>query len=260
MGNFNRFEKWYSDYVINHHKSKLKVNIKNSVDLGWKIHIEFDESLFSCSDYFSESKKKSNYNYYKIESEKGVFEAEGDFAKLDFLLGKFLTYISHSVNDSPEKDFFMKPVIQNFIFTNSENDNIFLHYTYEKEIAEKIIKEGFKFCNFDKTTTKIQNDEIVLNYNHIIRKPFGTYVIVICVSKKVYNKYLQLINKSKNKYLKVEEILITKKRFKNDNGEDVSVLHPKFIKGFFDYQKGTVVKNPEFKSDFDSDLFLKNIP
>ena len=259
MENFKWFEKWYSDNVINFNKFSIKVKIENTADFAWKVFIDFDKSLSDTSGHFSESKEKSKYNYYNIVAEKGKFRATGDFTKLDFLLGKFRSFIGYSDFEFSEKDYFMMPDIQNFIFSDSENDNIFLHYTYDKDIAEKIINEGFKFVNFEKTTIRVQNDAVELNYNHIIRKPFGSYVIVIAFSKKIYNKYLRLIRESGNIYLKTEEVLTKEYSSKNENGEEKFLLYPEFVKGYFNYHTGEIKKNPGFNSGFDTDLFLKRI-
>ncbi len=259
MENFRRFEKWYSKHVVDNHKAKVTVNIENKPDYSWDVQISFEDSAYKHLKNLYESKQISNFNHYSIEAEKGDFKARGDFTKLDFLIGKFLSYIGEFDTYSFEKDYFLMPDIQNFIFAGHENDYIFLHYTPEEHIARKIIDTGFKFCTFDKTTTKIQNDIIDLNYNHLVRKPFGKFVMIICISKKIYSKYFDLISQSENQYLKVEEVLITRNPVENETSETEYFLHPKFVKGYFNYQTGVIVKNPEFDSNYDDASFLKNI-
>ncbi len=259
MNNFSRFEKWYSAHVIDNHKEKITVKIKNSTDYGWEVSVDFRKTSYKHLKNLYESKKISNYNYYTVKAEGKEFIAKGDFTKLDFLLGKFLYYIGNSEIYDYEKDFFMSPDIQNFIFEDGDNDFIFLHYTPEEGTARKIIETGFRFITFDKTTTKIRNDVIDLSYNHIIRKPFGKNVVVIRISKKLYEKYLPLINKNPNKFLKTEEVLIKEKKYNGEREEFLYTLHNKYIKGFFNYTTGIIVKNPEFDSGFDSDNFIKNI-
>ncbi|NOZ34007.1 MAG: hypothetical protein GXO80_01765 [Chlorobi bacterium] len=259
MENFKRFDKWYSKHVIDNHKAKVTVNIKNLSDYSWNVHINFKDDAYRHMKNLFENKQLSNYNHYSVKAEKGDFKATGDFTKLDFLMGKFLSYIGEFDSYSFEKDYFLMPDIHDFIFKKSEDDYVFLHYTTDDTVARKIIDTGFKFCSFDKTTTKTQNDIIDLNYNHLVRKPFGKFVIVICISKEIYGKYLELINKSKNHYLKVEEILNEEKHSENESGELVYILHSKFIKGYFNYNTGVIVENPDFDSNYDSEKFIENI-
>ena len=259
MENFKWFEKWYSKHVIDNHKAEVNVKIENLSDYSWDVRIKFDDSAYKHMKNLHESKKISNFNQYKVKAENGVFEAQGDFTKLDFLLGKFRAYLGHFSTHSYEKDYFLMPDIQSFVFEATGSDYVFLHYTSEDLIARKIIDEGFKFCTFDKTTVKMQNDLIDLNYNHLVRKPFGKNVVVICISKTIYEKYLNLINQSSNKYLKVEEVLTDSEPVENDYNELVYTLHLKFIKGYFNYQTGSIVKNPDFDSNYDSDIFIKKI-
>lgn len=259
MENVKRFEKWYSKHVIDNHKEMVKVKIENLPDYGWKINVEFKDDSYKHMKNLYEKKKVSNFNYYSVNAEKGKFNAQGDFTKLDFLLGKFLAYLGEFDLKTYDTDYFLMPDIQGFIFDKQKDNHIFLHYTIDGKIVRKIMDEGFQFCAFDRTTTKTQNDLIDLNYNHLLRKPFGKFVVVIGISKSLFNKYLNLINQSKNKYTKVEEVLTIKEPFENEYGEKIFTLHSKFIKGFFNYQTGAITENPEFKPDFDTDLFLKNV-
>jgi len=259
MEHFKRFEKWYSKHVIDNHKAEVNVKIKNLPDYSWDVQINFKDDAYKHMKNMYETKSISGFNHYSVKAENGEFKASGDFTKLDFLIGKFMAYLGEFETYFYERDYFLMPDIQDFIFNNHKNSYIFLHYTTEDYIARKIIDEGFRFYTFDKTVTKIQNDLIDLNYNHLLRKPFGKFVIVICISRKIYEKYLNLINQSENNYLKVEEILTTETVFSNKNGENRYMLHPKFVKGYFNYQTGVMVKNPEFDSNFDSELFMKNI-
>ena len=130
----------------------------------------------------------------------------------------------------------------------------------DQGVAENIIKTGFEFSvAFDKTTTTVFNDPIDINYNHLVRKPFGKYIIVICISKNIYEKYSKLISKSGNNYLKVEEVLTESLIKKNDSDENVFTLHKNYIKGFFNYSTGEIRANKSFNSTYDSDQFKKNI-
>ncbi|MCF6365935.1 MAG: immunity 53 family protein [Bacteroidales bacterium] len=256
MENFKWFEKWYSKHVIEHYKEDITVKIENKNNLGWRLFVDFSSANYKHLNGLSESKKVSDYNYFLINAKEKIFSGEGDFTKLDFLIGKFRAYLGETDFHSHENDMFLNPDIQNFIFENEKNELIFLHYTSEKETADKILKEGFRYqTSFDKTTTLIKNDKIDINYNHLIRKPFGKFVVVISIQKKLHSKYNQLVNNAGKKELKVEEVLSEKPVYEDEFNEKTYTLHHKFIKGYINYSSGQIVKNAEFNSGFDSDLF-----
>jgi hypothetical protein len=261
MENINRFEKWYSNYVIKHYKEPLSAKIENTSDFGWKILITGNFNSQMPSKELKESDKRSNFNFYGIDAKHNKFEAQGDFTKLDFLFGKFMSFVGEIETISFEGDQFLREHIQKFIFEHERDSFIFLHYTPEKSSAESIMKSGFRFnVAFDKTTVGIQNDPTVVNYNHILRKPFGKYVVVICISKNIYLKYNDLITKSSDKYSKVEEVLTEIPPVEDEFSEKTHTLHHKFIKGYIDYTNGQVVMNPEYDNNYDSEIFIKNIP
>ncbi len=256
MENFKWFDKWYSKHVINHYKEDIVFKIENKKDLGWRFSVDFSATNYNHLKELKESKKNSDYNYYSVIAKGKTFKAEGDFTKLDFLIGKFRTYLGETDTHAHESDLFLNPDIQNFIFEFSKDSFVFLHYTSEKSIADNILKEGFVYSTaFDKTTALIHNDKIDINYNHLIRKPFGKFVVVICIQKKLYLKYSELISKAGKKELKVEEVLSEKQAYDNENNERTYTLYHKFVKGYINYSSGTIIKNDAFDRTFDSDSF-----
>jgi len=260
MENYKWFDKWYSKHVIEHYKEEIYFKIENKKDLGWKFSVDFSQTNYNHLKELTESKKVSDYNYFSINGKGKKFTGEGDFTKLNFLIGKFRAYIGETDIHAYENDLFLNPDIQNFIFEYSDDSFVFLHYTAEQEIADKIITEGFEYSTaFDKTTALIQNDKIDINYNHLIRKPFGKFVVVICIQKQLYEKYSDLINKSNKHDTKVEEILTEKSPYENDFSEKIYNLHHKFIKGYVNYSTGKIIKNINFDRAFDSDKFKSNI-
>jgi hypothetical protein len=260
MENFKWFDKWYSKHVIDHHKEDLKIELKTKKDMGWILVVDFKNTKYKHLSLMEETKKVSDYNYYSIQTKEKYFKAEGDFTKLDFLFGKFRAFIGESDMLSAENDFFLNPDIQRFIFQEYPDSLVFLHYTYEEDVAMKIIKNGFQFSvAFDKTTTSVFKDPIDLNYNHMIRKPFGKYVIVICISKELHKKYSEKLSKLDSKYIKVEEILSETPLFKNASDESIYTLHKSFVKGYFNYTTGEIIKNKTYNPAFDSEQFILNI-
>ncbi len=261
MENFKRFLKWYSEYVIHHYKESVVVKIENTTDFAWKMQIEFKNNTLIKFKPVNESNKKSAFNFYNILTSNTKFEATGDFTKLDFLLGKFMYFIGEQEIAIVDGDCFLGESIQKFIFELEKDAFIFLHYTGEKETVESILKSGFEFNTaFDKTTVGMQNESAFISYNHILRKPYGKYIVVICISKNVYKKYNDLIAESSDKFLKVEEVLVEKPAYEVEFYDITHTLHHKYIKGFINYANGEIVINPDFDHFYDNENFLNNIP
>jgi len=160
-----------------------------------------------------------------------------------------------------KSDLFTSDYIKKFILHNIEEINTYIHYTAEEEIAKKILKEGFKFSsNFHKTAELITNDEVELVYKHSLRKLYGNYIVIICISKKIFDYYInELKNKNKHDIVSAEQILIEKPVEKDDSLEDIFTLSNKYIKGYINYISGEITKNPEFNPDYDSEIFKQNI-
>lgn len=158
------------------------------------------------------------------------------------------------------KDRILDKKISNFIFENETEITLFLHYTSSENVANKILKEGFKFANsFYKTAEYIYNDELYLIQRHHEHKQFGNYVIVICISKNIFNHYSEELNKLKTKNIAVEQILTETQPTTDENNEFLYTLPNQFVKGYFNYKEGTIVKNLDFNPYYHSDIFDKNL-
>ena len=261
MDNIAWFEKWYADQTYKNHGKKIEINISTIENSAWRIEIDLKNTNFSKKDVEKDENFKSKYNWYKAKIKKSVFIAEGDFTKLSFLIGKFRFFIGESNSTHKRKeDYFFNNEIQEFILENKDDCLIFLHYTNSKNTASKIIDTGFRFSySFDKTTKKVKPDSVNLNYNHYVFKQFGENVIIICISNKIYKKYLDLLKNSKNHDLIVEEVLTELPVTLNDDSEKVYTLHNKFIKGYFNYRENKIIKNNSFNPNYDSEIFIENI-
>jgi hypothetical protein len=150
--------------------------------------------------------------------------------------------------------------IQNFIFKEEQTCKIFLHYTKERETAENIIHSGFKFVDsFYKTAENIFQNETDFIYKHNSLKPFGNFIIVICISNKIFDYYTKEINKTRNKDMIVEQVLTESPPVLNEDADTEYILVNKYIKGFINYENVEIVENPEFDPYYDSNQFSKNL-
>jgi len=158
------------------------------------------------------------------------------------------------------KDKLLDKRISNFIFENDTEIKLFLHYTSRRDVANKILEEGFKFVNsFYKTAEYIYNDELYLIHRHHEHKQYGHYVIVICISKNTYNTYSDKLVKLKAKNIAVEQILTEEPPFVDENSDEIYTLPKQFIKGYFNYVDETIIENPEFDFNYLSVFFDENL-
>ncbi|MEE4196644.1 MAG: hypothetical protein V2I54_03295 [Bacteroidales bacterium] len=158
------------------------------------------------------------------------------------------------------KDKMLDRQFSHFLFEEYDKIKLFLHYTSKRNIAENILREGFKFVNsFYKTAENIHNDELFLIHRHHEHKQYGHYVIVICISKELYNTYSKKLSNLKAKNIAVEQILTETKPYSDENADEVYILPKQFIKGYFNYMEGTIVKNPAYDYNYQSPRFKENI-
>lgn len=263
MNNLMWFSKWYANQVSNSLGKNIKVNISTEKKSAWKITIDLKNTEYKKISFKSQYYAKTDYNWYSLKIKNKVFIAEGDFTKLDFLIGKFREIIGenkHKHKNFAVEDYFLSENIRNFLFDDENDVRIFLHYTAQESTAKKIIKNGLLYTYaFDKTATPVKNNNVDLNYIHYVRKQFGDFVVVIGISKTLYNKYIKLINDMDANILRVEEVLCEQTIRKNDEGEWMFTLSNKFIKGYCNYRTGEIVKNPNYTPDYDTGKFLENI-
>lgn len=191
--------------------------------------------------------------YDKIE------KPDSKLAKKDILL--FLENLKNpQFSGIVTKDKLLDKKISNFLFENDKEIKLFLHYTSRKDVANKILQDGFKFVNsFYKTAEYIYNDELYLVHRHHEHKQYGHFVIVICIFKDTYEKYSNELGKLKAKNISVEQVLTEIPPYTDENSDEVYLLPKQFIKGYFDYTDGTVTENPEFNSNYYSPIFEENL-
>jgi hypothetical protein len=256
MGNLLWLQNWY---VKQSYQSEIDIQIKTNEKKGWDVYVNLEKSSYGKVHDYSIVIDKPEYDKYSIDLKNGIFKAEGNITKLDFLIGKLRELIGEAEHHKKKNDYFWDEKIQQFLFENDNDQIVFLHYTLKKTVAENINKTGFKFYDFDKTAVKANNYPTELNYNHNIRRQFGEYVVVICFSRELYMRYLKEIDGSNKTYAKVEELLAEKPGYINEDQDLVFTLHHKYIKGYFNYTTREIVANHDFDPYFDSEEFLKNL-
>jgi hypothetical protein len=112
--------------------------------------------------------------------------------------------------------------------SNCDQNFCFLHTTNSLEKAESICHNGFVYSQFDKTTDYVC-DIITLAYMLNIRKHYGDFTIVIQIDHSITN-YAEISIKEYD----VE-------------GEEIFILPPQYIKGYYNRTNHEIIPNPLFK-------------
>jgi len=147
-----------------------------------------------------------------------------------------------------------------FILENIKDLNIYIHYTREHDDARSILNNGFKFADsFYKTALPVTKDKLDLTIKHNSRKSFGDYLIIICISRDIFNFYSLELGKAGIKNFSLENILTENPPVRNENSDLVYLLPPQYIKGYINHRTGEVVKNPGYDPEYNSEGFIKNI-
>ena len=158
------------------------------------------------------------------------------------------------------KDNFFSEKIRDCIFEGSGDKKLFMHYTQEESIANKIIKEGFRFTySFYKTADVFSEDKLDLIYKHNRNRYYGKFVVIISISNKIYDYYSEGLKETQSPGVVVEQILTEMPPFLNEDEDVVFTLSNKFLKGFFNYETEQIVPNPEYNPDFNTDVFERNL-
>jgi len=173
---------------------------------------------------------------------------------------KLLQKLQHLNEPVAKRDKLFDKNVISYLFEGDKELRIFVHYTKEEPVARKIFEEGFRFVeSFDKTAEPIINDTIDLTYKHNVKKYYGKFIVVICISDSIYSKYDNELKSLKKSNIQVEQVLTEAQPCVNENNDEVYFLSSQFIKGFVNYETGEIVDNPSFNPNFDSLIFKANL-
>ena len=165
---------------------------------------------------------------------------------------------SHYSSFFTDKLFEEKPM--GFLLEDENKSKIFIHYTKEEADARNIIREGFRFADsFYKTALPVTKDRLDLLIKHNGRKSFGDFIVVICISGKIFRQYSGELDKNNLKGFAVENILAVSPPSRNENADLIYQLSNRFIKGYINHQTGEITTNPEYNPMFDSPQFSLNL-
>ncbi len=139
------------------------------------------------------------------------------------------------------------------ILNDFGNCYFFLHNTKEKNIADKILCEGFIFENqLPHSTDRVNpNEPIEVTYFLFQRKDYGSYTIIIAIPKTTYEKYTLISNQND---VGIEEVLSINKPYYGDNDELIYTISPEHILGYFNNKTGELILNKIWDLEEDSSV------
>jgi hypothetical protein len=175
---------------------------------------------------------------------------------------KFLKRLEKTDTDFiVREDRIMDEKVLNFLFGEGNSCKFFLHYTAEKTVAEKILQEGFRFSgSFHKTAEPlIPGDTVTLAYKHNLSKYFGKFVLLIGISTSIYDILEKELKQRKLLNYSVEQILTENEPTVDEDFEEYYILPRQFIKGYVNYETGEIILNSNYKPDFTTPVFMKNL-
>jgi len=133
----------------------------------------------------------------------------------------------------------IQETLLNLIRERLIDSRIYIHFTGDKSVSEKIQREGFRYSeSFDKTTAEISQSKVDIIYKYQLYKDYGKFMIVICIPqflierielKKIDTSHDSLYNLGLSEY--------------NPEGELDYTLPAKYIYAYIDLEKNIVYKN-----------------
>ena len=105
----------------------------------------------------------------------------------------------------------------------------YLHTTSSETNAKSICNNGFRFEIFQKTTDYISNVDGLV-YMLMIREPYGKFTVIIQIKSGIKD------------YESISE------KTTNDEGDEMFILPPQYIKGYYNRTTKEIYSNPLFKN------------
>jgi len=130
------------------------------------------------------------------------------------------------------------------------NCYFFLHNTKDKNVAEKILAEGFMFENQLPHSTDRVNplEPIEVTYFLFQRKDYGAYTMIIAIPKAIYDRYTRISNLND---VGIEEVITISRPFYGDNDELIYTISPRHMLGYFNNRTSEFIKNKLWDQEYD---------
>lgn len=125
-----------------------------------------------------------------------------------------------------------------------DHSRVFIHVTNDKEIADKILHEGFKYSeDFYHSTEEVSPDLVDLTYKLQLYKHYGNYVVIMSIPKSLFDE-------RKEKKINWSNDFLMEYGISEFNGSEELCykLPPEYIKGYVDVEGKKIVNKKNFVS------------
>lgn len=134
----------------------------------------------------------------------------------------------------------------------------FLHNTKTRQIAEKILQEGFEFqSHLDYTSDVVSaKDPVTIKYFTLVRQAYGDYTVIIQIDKNLIEEYSNILEDLPHHF---SEILTVKPPYIGNEDDLIYCLAPHFVKGYVNAQTAEFFSNSLFNAGLKIPIFEKNL-
>lgn len=133
-------------------------------------------------------------------------------------------------------------MISNYIKKIIAGSRVFIHIAPDKATAESIIHDGFKYSeDFHKSSEEISSNLSDLTYKLQIYRPYGKFVIILCIPKNLFTE-------PDGKIFTGEKDVLVEYGISeyNPGNEMMYTLPPRFVCGYADIENKKIVENKLF--------------
>lgn len=129
-----------------------------------------------------------------------------------------------------------------FIQERLNDSRVYIHFTKDKSVSEKIIRDGFKYTDsFEKTTAEISHSKIDVKYKFQLYRDYGSYLIVICIPLPLFDNYNSIRLDTKH------DTLYNLGLSNHNPQEELDyTLLPLYIYGYIDLKNNKIYKNEDY--------------
>lgn len=146
--------------------------------------------------------------------------------------------IKNSFEEDQKKDQKFFDDLMEFI-GKDDRVNTFFHTTVSERVCKSVLKSGFEYEDWSKTTDQISNSEVDIRWKLVIRQAYGKFTLVFQMSKR---------NLDFERWKEAEAI----KGKLGPNEDPLEILPKQLIKGYFNRETRKIINNPDFDPFYSS--------
>ena len=150
--------------------------------------------------------------------------------------------MSEGLSSRPINNLQIQETLFSFIRKSLSDSRVYIHFTRERSVSEKIMREGFRYSDsFDKTAAELSPSKIDIKYKYQLYRDYGSFLIVICIPLKRFDAHKSggMDTKHDTLYnLGLSEL---------DPREELEYqLAPKYVLGYIDLEENRIYKNENY--------------